>query len=273
MTNLRVLQAAARLFEDDPEALATDPAIAPLIAPGSSLGGARPKANYSDPDGSLWIAKFPSKTDRRDVGAWEFVYVELARGAAIEVAESGLLEIGDQGRTFATRRFDRVAMGRRLYASALTLSARETTRDADYADIARAITHNVDPACVRADLEQAYRRLTFNVLAGNRDDHLRNHGFLRTATGWRLAPAFDLNPAREMREHATAINGRTADVTREDVLAARANFGLTERDARAIVTEVADSLAAWRDVARKAGIGRLEQDLVSAAFSALEAST
>jgi len=205
-----------------------------LVHPGTSLGGARPKANYRAPDGSLWIAKFPSKTDRRDVGTWEHVYLSLARAAGVVVPDTEILSIGPGGRTFATRRFDRMAGGRRLYASALTLSARTSTEDADYADIARAITGNVTPAAVREDLAQMYRRLAFNVLAGNRDDHLRNHGFLRLTDGWRLAPAFDLNPAREMRQHATAVNGRTVAPTADDVLATRAHFGLTEHVARVI---------------------------------------
>lgn len=271
ITGLRALQAAVRRFEEDPEAPANDPVIAPLIVPGSSLGGARPKANYRAPDGSLWIAKFPSRTDRRDVGAWEYVYAMLANAAGIDVPETTVLEIGGQGRTFATRRFDRRPVGRRLYASALTLSGRVTTDDADYADIARAITANVSPSFVRADLEQAYRRMVFNVLAGNRDDHLRNHGFLRKAEGWRLAPAFDMNPAREMREHATAVNGRTVGISVEDVLAERSHFGMSERVARTVFSEVAETLGPWRDIARKASIGKRDQDEVSPAFAYLAA--
>jgi serine/threonine-protein kinase HipA len=268
-TSLRALQTAVRRFEDDPDARAMDPAIAQLIAPGSSLGGARPKANYREPDGSLWIAKFPSKTDRRDVGAWEHAYAQLARRAGIEVSDTGVLDIGGQGHAFVTRRFDRTRESRRLYASALTLSGRETTADADYADIAQAITRWVAPVYVRADLAQLYRRMAFNVLAGNRDDHLRNHGLLRTAAGWRLAPAFDMNPSREMREHATAINGRVSGVTASDVLAARSHFGLTSEGARGLIAEVADAVAGWRDVARDTGIPRAKIEDVASAFAPL----
>lgn len=270
VTSLVALQVAVQRFEEDPDAPGTDPVIAPLIVPGSSLGGARPKANYRGPDGGLWIAKFPSKTDRRDVGAWEQVYIRLAAAAGIDVSETTVLRLGDQGRTFATRRFDRTAVGRRLYASALTLCGRTTTEDADYADIAEAIATNVAPTFVRRDLEQAYRRMVFNVLAGNRDDHLRNHGFLRAAQGWRLAPAFDMNPAREMREHATTVNGRNFGITEDDVLAEHVVFGLSVRDARALVTEVAAKLGSWRELARKLSIGRHEQDQVSPAFALLE---
>jgi len=195
--------------------------------------------------------------------------VQLARSAGIDVPDTDLLDVAGPARTFATRRFDRTAAGRRLYASALTLTGRTTSEGADYADIARAITASVATVSVRDDLAQLYRRMTFNVVAGNRDDHLRNHGFLRTPAGWRLAPAFDMNPARERREHATSINGRAIAPTAADVLAARVHMGLSEGAAHAVIAEVAAALAAWRDVARGAGISRSEQDRVGVAFSAL----
>ena len=266
--HLRELQEMARRFEDDPNSIAADQ-IALLVAPGSSLGGARPKANYGAPDGSLWIAKFPSKTDRRDVAAWEHVYANLARLAGIEVAETELVTVVGPMRTFATRRFDRTPTGRRLYASAVTMTGRTDTVSADYVDIVQAITDHVGPDHVREDLMQLYRRMTFNVLAGNRDDHLRNHGFLRHADGWRLAPAFDMNPAREMREHATAVNGKVASPDTRDVLEVRSFFGLSEKAARAVIADVADAVSNWRSMASSVGIGRPEQDQVAVALSAL----
>ncbi len=266
---LRELQEMARQFEADPGAL-TAADIDLLLAPGSSLGGGRPKANYADPDGSLWIAKFPSRTDRRDASAWEHAYARLARDAGIEVPETRLLTIAGRRRTFATRRFDRTPDGRRLYASALTMTGRPTTTGADYVEVAQAVTDHVEPARVRASLAQLYRRMAFNVLAGNRDDHLRNLGFLRHAGGWRLAPAFDLNPAREMREHATAVNGQTVGLTATDVLDARAFFGLSEREARSLVRVVAEAISTWRQVATDLGIDRGEQDEAAGAFAALE---
>ena len=266
LARLRELQEAARRFLDDPDA-EMDDALALLLAPGSSLGGARPKANYRDPDGQLWIAKFPARTDRRDVGAWEHVYARLAAAAGIDVPETDLLSIGDGARTFVTRRFDRTPEGRRLYASALTLSDRATSDDADYVDFARAVRESVATDSVRSDLAQLYRRMVFNVLAGNRDDHPRNHGFLRTPAGWRLAPAFDMNPAREMREHATAVGGRVSDIGVDDLLAVRSHFGLVTEAARTIVDEVADVLEAWREVARDTGISRAEQGRVGAVIT------
>lgn len=266
---LRELQELARRFEDDPSDVSAAQ-IALLVAPGSSLGGARPKANYVAPDGSLWIAKFPSRTDRRDVGAWELVYATMARAAGIEVSETELLTIGGPQRTFATRRFDRTPEGRRLYASALTMTGRAEARNADYIDIVQAVTDHVAPQHIRDDLAQLYRRMAFNVLAGNRDDHLRNHGFVRHADGWRLAPAFDLNPAREMREHATAVNGTVTTPTASDVLDVRSFFGLSDRDARVIIRDVAAAVGEWRRIAAAAGIDRGEQEQVAVALSALE---
>lgn len=268
LARLCEIQALARQFEEDPNSI-TGSQIVLLVAPGSSLGGARPKTNYLAPDGSLWIAKFPSMTDRRDVAAWEHVYAILARTAGIEVAETELVTVVGPQRTFATRRFDRTPAGRRLFASALTMTGRTDTAGADYIDIAQAVADHVAPAHVREDLAQLYRRMTFNVLAGNRDDHLRNHGFLRHADGWRLAPAFDLNPAREMREHATAVNGRVATPDAADILDVCSFFGLIERGARAIIAEVADAVSEWRSAAMATGIARDEQDQVAVALSAL----
>jgi len=266
--HLRELQEMARRFEEDPNSI-TSREIAMLVAPGSSLGGARPKANYVAPDGSLWIAKFPSKTDRRDAAAWEHVYANLARAAGIEVAETELVTVVGPMRTYATRRFDRTPTGRRLYASAVTMTGRTDTVGADYIDIAQAITDHVGPDHVREDLMQLYRRMTFNVLAGNRDDHLRNHGFIRHADGWRLAPAFDMNPSREMREHATAVNGMVASPDARDVLDVRSFFGLSDKAARAVIADVADAVSEWPSMASTVGIGRREQDQVAVALSAL----
>ncbi len=269
VARLRDLEAAAREFEENPSKPISDSAIAMLVAPGSSLGGGRPKANFQDSDESLWIAKFPSRTDRQDSGGWEYVYARLASSAGIEVADTRLLALGGQGRTFVTRRFDRDPRGRRFYASAMTLTGKDDGDPAAYPDFARAIRVHGAPSGVRDDLEQLFRRLVFNIVAGNRDDHLRNHGFLRSSTGWRLAPAFDMNPAREQREHAIAVDGFTVA---PDLLAAVAThriYGLTDARALEIVRDVAAAVSSWPTEASLAGIPRPEQAIVGVAFSAL----
>jgi serine/threonine-protein kinase HipA len=226
--------------------------------------------------GYLWIAKFPSRADRRDSGAWEFVLAELARKAGIEVADTALLTLGERGRTFVTRRFDRTGAGRRLFASAMTMTGKVDGEPAGYPDLARAVSDHVAHGAVRADLEQLFRRLVFNLLAGNRDDHLRNHGFLRLREGWRLAPAFDLNPAdpnpaREMREHSLAIDGTVTAPNLGAAFATRGLYGLSERRSREIVGEVAMAVSGWRDVARSQGISEAEQEAVGAVFMPLPA--
>lgn len=269
VARLRALQAAARAFELDPQAPIADREIALLITSGSSLGGARPKANYRDTDGSLWIAKFPSRTDRQDVGAWEHVYVRLAQSAGIAVPNTGLLSLGSQGRTFVTKRFDRAQDHRRLFASAMTMTGKNDGEPAGYPDIAQAIRAQVAPPAVREDLEQLFRRLVFNIVAGNRDDHLRNHGFLRTRAGWRLAPAFDMNPGREQRDHAISIDGSTVTPDVNAALSTHQIYGLSEQRAYQIIREVAAAVGRWPVEAQSAGISRTEQANVSVAFSAL----
>jgi serine/threonine-protein kinase HipA len=269
--DLQALQAAAQAVEEDPDAPMADPNIAILVAPGSSLGGARPKANFRDAGDSLWIAKFPSRSDRHDIGAWEHVYAHLARAGGIEVSDTDLLSIGGRARTFITRRFDRTIEGdRRLYVSAMTLADVDDGDPAGYADIARAVSLHVAPRSVRADLAQLFRRLLFNVVAGNRDDHLRNHGFLRGVDGWRLAPAFDMNPARGAREHSLSLDGRTIAPDIVAALATHRSYGLSETEALLVLREVTDAAAGWRAEATRASIPAAEQDIVGAAFGALD---
>jgi serine/threonine-protein kinase HipA len=269
VARLRALQAAARAFDQDPMAPVADADIALLIAPGSSLGGARPKANFRDIDGSLWIAKFPSRTDRQDAGAWEYVYGRLAQLAGVQVSDARMLSVSGRSRTFVTRRFDRVGGDRRLFASAMTLTGKNDGQPAGYLDIAQAIRAQVAPTAVREDLEQLFRRLVFNIAAGNRDDHLRNHAFLRTALGWRLAPAFDMNPGREQRQHAISIDGSTFEPDIHAALASHQVYGLTERRALEIIAEVAKAVGRWPAEATNAGIAATEQATVRVAFSAL----
>ncbi len=240
--------------------------IASLIAPGSSLGGARPKASFVGEDGALWIAKFPSRDDRHDVGGWEYVVALLAAEAGIETPEARLLKLGSVYGTFCAKRFDRTGEGRRLYASAMTLAGKRDREAASYLDVARAIVDHGDPGAIEADLGQLFRRVVFNVLVADRDDHLRNHGFLRTARGWRLAPAFDVNPAPQTAEHSLALDDslRTPDL---DIVRETAPlYRLSAERAGEVIAEVGRAVSRWPAVARDNGVSRDEVDRLSAAF-------
>jgi serine/threonine-protein kinase HipA len=265
---LRELEHWARELEDGLPRGATDEDrwIAMLIAPGSSLGGARPKANFVGDDQALWIAKFPSRDDRRDVGAWEHVATRLAGDAGVEVAETRLLRLGQTHRTFASRRFDRIGNRRRLFGSAMTLVSRHDGDDASYLDIAQAIERSVAPAHIERDLKQLFRRVVFNVLVANRDDHLRNHGFLRSREGWRLAPAYDINPASERFEHVLALDGAVRVPDLALVRETAPLYRLSRRDADQVVSEVVRAVARWRRPARDAGIPAEQIELCGDAF-------
>jgi serine/threonine-protein kinase HipA len=273
IASLRELQDLARWIEENPDAEIDDRRLRDLVVPGSSLGGARPKANVRDADGTLWIAKFPSREDHSlDIGAWEFVYANLAERAGIEVAERRLLAVNGprRGRTYLVRRFDRRPGGtRRLFASAMTLTDHRDAEAASYPDIAQAITRYGAKGTVKADLAQLFRRLLFNVVGGNRDDHLRNHGFLRAPEGWRLAPAFDMNPARAAHPHSLSLDGR-GDA--QDILTALAThrlYALSERDAKRVLAEVVEAVSNWEDEAERSGIGAAERQVVAPSFAAL----
>ena len=266
---LRELEAAARALEHPSRGDRSREAerLALLLAPGSSLGGARPKATFSGDDGALWIAKFPSRTDRHDVGACELVLNDLAAQAGIEVPEHRLLALGEGHRTFAARRFDRLADSRRPYASAMTMTARRDREAASYLDIALAIADYGAPGWIRSDLGQLFRRAAFNVLASHRDDHPRNHGFLRTADGWRLAPAFDLNPVPGKPEHELSLDGAIHQGDLAVLRETAAFYRLSGLEAAVIIDEVRGALGAWRDVVRGLNLGAAELDVLEDAIA------
>lgn len=241
--------------------------IAMLVAPGSSLGGARPKASYLDGD-ALWIAKFPSREDRHDVGAWELVLSRLAASAGVEVPETRLMSLGSTHRTYCARRFDRAAAGRRLYASAMTLTGRWDNEDASYLDVARAIVELGDPARIEEDLHQLFRRAVFNLLAGNRDDHLRNHGFLRGPGGWRLAPAFDVNPSPQRLEHSLAFDESVRAPEMDVVRGTAPLYRLSAEAAEETIAEVERAVGRWPDLAREVELPTEEMERIGLAFSA-----
>ena len=270
ITTLRELEAVAYQLSsrriDDLDALRKWLAV--LVAPGASLGGARPKANFTEADGSLWIGKFPARDDDRDVGAWEYVVHGLAKKAGIDVPPARLIRLNNDFHTFCVQRFDRVKGARRFYASAMTLLRKEHSEGTSYLELAQFLRSKGDGVHVEADLLQLFRRVAFNVAVGNRDDHLRNHGFVLGANGWRLAPAFDVNPNIDKSEHVLNIDDADSNPSLETVLTTAQFYGLTADRARQVVEEIASAVDSWREIAKRAGIAAGDVELTASAFFA-----
>lgn len=270
ITTLRELEAVAYQLSsrriDDLDALRRWLAV--LVAPGASLGGARPKANFTEADGSLWIGKFPARDDDRDIGAWEHLVHGLALKAGVAVPAAKAIRLNNEFHTFCVQRFDRVEGARRFYASAMTLLRKEQSEGTSYLELAQFLRSQGDGAHTGADLEQLFRRVAFNVAVGNRDDHLRNHGFVLGATGWRLAPAFDVNPNIDKAEHVLNIDDADNRPSLDTVLTTAPFYGLTQERGKQIVEEVVSAIDGWEDAARQAGIARGDVDLTAGAFSA-----
>jgi serine/threonine-protein kinase HipA len=248
-----------------------------LVAPGASLGGARPKANFCDKTGALWIAKFPSTEDDRDMGAWEGVTWWLARQAGIDMPPAKVECFGLGGHhTFCVQRFDRTSVvdgnpsRRRFYASAMTLLGKDVSEGTSYLELAEFLARRGDPDYIRDDLNQLFRRVAFNVAAGNRDDHLRNHGFILGRRGWRLSPAFDVNPSIDKATHVLNIDDVDNRPSLETVLATAAFYRLALKDARELIDEVVNVVADWKAVARRAKIAVADIELSASAFAAVE---
>lgn len=236
-----------------------------LISPGSSLGGARPKASVIDENQQLWIAKFPSRYDDYDMGAWEFVAYRLALQAGIQMAECRIERFNQPFHTFLTKRFDRLGTQRLHFTSALTqLGYYDGDYEASYLEMAQFLTQQ--GANTKADLAQLWRRLVFNIAISNSDDHLRNHGFLMADNGWRLSPAYDLNPvpyAQGLHLNITDSDNRLDFRLAFDV----ANFfQLTPKQANEIYQDVIESVKHWQTVATEIGISRAEQERMRGAF-------
>ncbi len=245
--------------------------LAVLVAPGASLGGARPKANYMDPDGSLWIAKFPAREDDRDVGAWEKLAHDLATYAGIDVPSAEIRSFGSNFRTFCVQRFDRVDGRRRFYASAMAMLRKDESEGTSYLELAEFLHHRGARNHVARDLEQLFRRVAFNVAIGNRDDHLRNHGFILTESGWRLAPAFDVNPNIDKADHVLNINETDNRPNLETVIETSEWYVDSKDRAAEIVNEIVRICRSWRERAAQLGIARVDIETTEVAFNATKA--
>jgi serine/threonine-protein kinase HipA len=229
-----------------------------LVAPGSSLGGARPKANLVDDDGALWIAKFPAADDYYDVALWEKLLQELAKQCGITVPEARLMQIGGGYHTFLVKRFDRYGSDRRFFASAMTMLGHLDTEDASYPELAEFIATFGEAEYVAADLEELFTRVVFNVVSANRDDHLRNHGFIRSPAGWRLAPAFDMNPSFKKDEHVLSVDLYNRQPDLEIVLSTAGYYRLEAGRAKTIISDVCTVVGEWKNRARRLGLTALE---------------
>ena len=269
--SLRELEHACKMFEEDKlkdkDLLKW---INLLLAPGASLGGARPKASVLDPSNNLWIAKFPSIKDEKNVGAWEYVAFCLAKKCGLNVAEGEIKKFSNKSHTFLTKRFDRNKMGQRIhFASAMTMLGRVDGADHNnglsYMEIAEFLIRNGSDT--DNDLEELWRRIVFNISIKNTDDHLRNHGFLLTEKGWKLSPAFDINP-NEFGSGLSLNISETDNALDFDLAISVAEyFRVTKLKANKIIKQIKETVPEWRKVAQDVGISKAEQDRMSIAFT------
>ena len=259
----RLLLAAEHVMEDKD----TDEDLRLLFAPGSSLGGARPKASVIDNDGHLAIAKFPRQDDEFDAVRWEAVALALANRAGI-IVPAGRVETVVNKSVILLRRFDRLGTRRIPFLSAMSMLGSRDNESRSYLEIVDALRQH--GAAPREDMHALWRRLVFNILISNTDDHLRNHGFLYDGpNGWRLSPAYDLNPVPtdiKPRILATAIN--EDDNTASLVLAmdVAGYFELDADAARDIAAQVGNAVSDWRAEAARHGLTKADTDRMASAF-------
>ena len=270
-TSIRQLeQISLRLEEDDslddPDYLKW---LQMLVSPGSSLGGARPKASVLDSEGNLWIAKFPSKNDTDNIGAWEMVTYELAIQSGIDMAECKAEKFSSNQHTFLTKRFDRTTEGKRIhFASAMTLLGYMDGADASigvsYLELVDFITkYGANP---ENDLKQLWRRIVFSICVSNTDDHLRNHGFLLTYRGWVLSPAYDINPVETGMGLKLNISEDDNALDLDLALSVAPYFRIEKKEGSLIIDEIKNVVSQWKKYANTYGISRLEQENKAEAF-------
>jgi len=266
--SIRELQYGASMVESHEDSKEALKWLELLMAPGSSLGGARPKANILDEENNLWIAKFPSKNDTIDKAAWEYLAYCLAIEAGITMSTCKLEQVTGVYRTFFTQRFDRIKSERIHFASAMTMTGKneELIRDESpsYLDIVEFIQFS--GSGIEEDLRQLWRRIVFNIAISNTDDHLRNHGFLLTPKGWRLSPAFDINPSIDKDGLSLTIDMENNALDFDLARSVGEYFRLNEKEMNRILLEVKTAVSDWKKIATKIGISRGEQQLMAGAF-------
>lgn len=267
-TSLRELEQASAVLEEDDNKLC-EKWLKQLMAPGSSLGDARPKATVMAPDGSLWIAKFPSKYDDFDTGAWEMTVHELAVMCGMNVPEAKSQKFSKLGTTFLVKRFDRNGNKRIHFSSAMTMLGKtdgaNATDGSSYLELVSFLKAN--GANPMEDIEELWKRLVFSMAVSNTDDHFRNHGFILSNHGWRLSPLYDVNPDQYGEYLSLNVNETESSIDINLAIDSAKYYGL-EKDkavniAKGIETVVRDS---WRELAKKNGISRSEIERMAPAF-------
>lgn len=266
MTSLKALEYAASKVEDeaidDPQYLTW---LNQLISPGSSLGGARPKACVVDGNHHLWIAKFPNKHDQFDVGAWEYVAYLMAIECGIHMSPSKIEKINGRQHTFITKRFDRKGRERIHFSSAMTqLGYRDGEQGASYLELCEYLTQY--GAETAEDLKQLWLRIVFSIAISNSDDHLRNHGFLLSNNGWLLSPAYDLNPIPKSSGLHLNINETDNRLDFSLALETIAYYRIDVKEAKEIIQNVCQVVKNWQTVATSIGISKAEQHLMASCF-------
>ena len=268
--SLRTLEEASRNFENEDIAL-SEKWLNQLIRPGSSLGGARPKATVIDPKEQLWIAKFPSRNDENDSGAWEMVTHDLAEICGLHVPEAKLEKFSKLGSTYLVKRFDRILNKRVHFASAMTLLGKtdgaSVAEGTSYLDIAAFIkSYGAQP---KRDLIELWKRIVFNMAVSNTDDHLRNHAFIFTENGWRLSPLYDVNPVPYGDELSLNVDEADNSINIDLAIETAVRFGLSRtdatNDAKDILVIVREN---WEKLATAYGLSRRLIEEMRPAFRA-----
>ena len=271
-TSLRELEQASIAFENDTDSL-NEKWLKQLLAPGSSLGGARPKASVMAQDGSLWIAKFPSKHDDFNSGAWEMVVHELAAMFGLNVPEAKIEKFSKLGTTFLVKRFDRKGSQRVHFSSAMTMLGKKDGADmadgSSYLEIVSFLKANgVRP---QADLVELWKRIVLSMAVSNTDDHFRNHGFILSEDGWELSPLYDVNPDIYGEYLSLNVDSYNADISFDLAIESAKYYGLDKGEAVRLIALIKDIVRNnWQKLAKKYGIGRSEIDRMKAAFRACE---
>ena len=271
-STVRELQQAVVHYENEKESEIINKWLEILIAPGSSLGGARPKANILDQNKHPWIAKFPSKNDMVDKAAWEYLAYKLAIDAGINMAECKIEKIIGSYHTFFTKRFDRLGDERIHFASAMTMTGNneETIKKqpASYLDLVEFIQRY--GTNVKENLEQLWRRIIFNIAISNTDDHLRNHGFILSKEGWILSPAYDINPSIDKSGLALNIDMDNNALDFDLAKSVGEYFRLSNIQMEKTMEEVFRAVKNWKHIAEQIWISRAEQELMAKAFNFYE---